>query len=46
MKGIVGRGDEGVGSEVVGKAVKTGPGREGRVGAPRAHNVKGTFGVG
>ncbi len=34
-----------VGGEVVGKAVQTRPGREGRVGAPRAHNVKGKFSV-
>ncbi len=46
MKGIVGRGMSGLGGEVVGKTVKTGPGREGRVGAPRAHNVKGKFSVG
>ena len=36
---------KGVGGEVVRKMVKTRPGREGRVGAPRAHNVKGKFGV-
>ncbi len=30
------------GSEVVGKTVQTRPVREGRVGAPRAHNVKGS----
>ncbi len=34
-----------VGGEVVRKMVKTRPGREGRVGAPRAYNVKGKFGV-
>ena len=38
---------KGVGGEVVRKTVKTRPGREGRVGAPRAHiNVKGKFSVG
>ena len=35
-----------MGGEVVRNTVKTRPGREGRVGAPRAHNVKGKFGVG
>jgi hypothetical protein len=35
-----------VGGEVIRKAVKTRPGREGRVGAPRAHKVKGKFSVG
>ncbi len=37
---------KGVGGEVVRKTVKTRPGREGRVGASRAHNVKGKFSVG
>ena len=35
-----------VGGEVVRKTVKTRPGREGRVGSPSAHNVKGKFSVG
>ena len=39
-------GMKGVGGEVVRETVKTRPGREGRVGAPRAHNVKGKFSVG
>ena len=39
-------GMKGVGGEVVRKAVKTRPGREGRVWAPRAHKVKGKFSVG
>jgi hypothetical protein len=39
-------GMNGVGGEVVGKTAKTRPSREGRVGAPRAHNVEGKFGVG
>ncbi len=39
-------GMKGVGVEVVGKAVQTRPGREGRVGAPRVHNVKGKSSVG
>ena len=39
-------GMNGVGGEVVGKTVKTRPSREGRVGAPRAHNVEGKFSVG
>ena len=39
-------GMKGMGGEVVRKAVKTRPGREGRVGAPRAHKVKGKFSVG
>ncbi len=39
-------GMKGVGGEVVGQAVQTRPGREGRVGAPRAHEVKGKFSVG
>ncbi len=39
-------GMKGVGGEVVRKTVQTRPGREGRVGAPRAHTVKGKFSVG
>ncbi len=39
-------GVKGVGGKVIRKTVKPRPGREGRVGAPRAHNVKGKFGVG
>ena len=39
-------GMKGMGGEVVRKAVKTRPGREGRVGAPRAHKVKGKLSVG
>ncbi len=39
-------GMKGVGGEIVRKTVQTRPGREGRVGAPRAHNVKGKFSVG
>ena len=39
-------GMKGVGGEVVGKTAKTRPSREGRVGAPRAHNIKGKFSVG
>ena len=39
-------GMKGVSGEVVRKTVKTRPGREGRVGAPRAHKVKGKFSVG
>ncbi len=35
-----------VGCEVIRKTVQTRPGGEGRVGVPRAHNVKGKFGVG
>ena len=35
-----------MGGEVVRKTVQTRPGREGRVGAPRAHNVEGQFSVG
>ena len=38
-------GMNGVGGEVVGKTAQTRPSREGRVGAPRAHNVEGKFGV-
>ena len=37
---------KGVSGEVLRKTVQTRPGREGRVGAPRAHNVKGKFSVG
>ncbi len=37
---------KGVGGEVIRKTVKTTPGREGRVGAPRSHDVEGEFGVG
>ena len=39
-------GMKGVGGEVVRKTAKTRPSREGRVGAPRAHNVEGKFSVG
>ncbi len=39
-------GMKGVGGKVVWKTVQTRPGREGRVGAPRAHNIKGKFSVG
>ena len=45
MKDKVAGGMKGVGGEVIRKTVKTRPGREGRVGAPRAHNVEGKFGV-
>jgi hypothetical protein len=38
-------GIEGVGGEVVGKVMEARPSREGWVGAPRAHDVKGQFGV-
>jgi hypothetical protein len=37
---------KGVGGEVTGATVKTRPGREGGIGAPRAHGVEGEFGVG
>ncbi len=33
-------------SEVVRKTMKARPSREGRIGAPRAHDVKGKFGMG
>ncbi len=39
-------GMKGVGGEVVRETVQTKPGREGRAGAQRAHNVKGKFSVG
>ncbi len=39
-------GMKGMGGEVRRKTVKARPGREGRIGAPMAHNVKGKFGVG
>ena len=39
-------GMKGVGGEVVRKTVQTRPGREGRVGAPGAHKIKGEFSVG
>ncbi len=39
-------GMKGMGGEVIKETVKARPGREGRTGAPRAHNVKGNFGVG
>ena len=35
-----------VGGEVVREVVKARPGRDGRIGAPRAHNVKVKLGVG
>ncbi len=37
---------KGVSGEVLRKTVQTRPGREGRVGAPRTHTVKGKFSVG
>ncbi len=36
---------KGVGGEVVGEMVKARPGREGRIGAPRAHDIEDEFGV-
>ncbi len=39
-------GMNGVSGKVVRKTVQTRPGREGRIGAPRAHNIKGEFSVG
>jgi hypothetical protein len=33
-------------TEVIGETVKVRPGREGGIGAPRAHDVEGEFGVG
>jgi hypothetical protein len=39
-------GMKGMGGEVIRKTVKARPGREGRIGAARAHNGKGKFGVG
>ncbi len=38
-------GMKGMGGEVIRKTVKVRPDREGRVGASRAHNVKGKFSV-
>jgi hypothetical protein len=38
-------GMDGVGGEVVGKVVKARPSRDRGVGAPRAHDIKGEFGV-
>ncbi len=35
-----------MGGEVIRKTEKTRPGRKGRVGAPRSHDVEGEFGVG
>ncbi len=34
-----------MGSKVIREAMKTRPGREGRIRAPRAHDVEGEFGV-
>ena len=34
-----------VGDKVIREAVKTRPGREGRIRAPRAHDVEGEFGM-
>ncbi len=39
-------GMKGMGRKVIRKTVKARPGREGRIGAPRAHNVNGKFDVG
>ncbi len=39
-------GVKGMDGEVVRKTVKARPSREGRIGAPRAHDVKGKFGMG
>ena len=36
---------EWVGGKVIREAVKTRPGREGRIRAPRAHDVEGEFGM-
>jgi hypothetical protein len=35
-----------VGGKVIGKAVKTRPGKEGRIRAPWAHDIEGEFGMG
>ncbi len=37
---------KGMGGEVIRETVKARPGRKGRIGAPRAHTIKGKFGVG
>ena len=34
-----------MGGKVIREAVKTRPGREGRIRAPRAHDVEGEFGM-
>ncbi len=39
-------GMEWVGGKVVGEAVKTRPGREGRIRAPWAHDIEDEFGMG
>ncbi len=39
-------GMEWVGGKVIRKAVKTRSGREGRIGAPWAHDIEGEFGMG
>jgi hypothetical protein len=39
-------GVEWVGGKVIREAVKTRPGREGRIRAPWAHDVEGEFGMG
>ncbi len=36
---------EWVGGKVIREAVKTRPGREGRIGAPWAHDIEGEFGM-
>jgi hypothetical protein len=35
-----------VGGKVIGEAVKTRPGREGRIRAPRTHDIQGEFDMG
>jgi hypothetical protein len=37
---------KGLGGEVKGEMVKAQPGREAGIGAPRAHDIEGEFGVG
>ncbi len=39
-------GVKGMRGKVISETVKARPGREGRIGAPWAHNIKGKFGVG
>ncbi len=45
-KAKLARGVNGVGGEVIWETVEAGPGREGRIGSPGAHDVEGDFGVG
>jgi hypothetical protein len=45
-KAELARGVDGVGGDAVWETAEAGPGRDGRIGAPEAHDVEGDFGIG